>query len=129
MMLPWRGTTRGTQMTTRASPWPALSITASMSDWPPIVSLATARIVRTGYSPPAGAGPAVAPAVAAGTSGFLKTPWTAPGTPYSYGPPTTVGRLSKLKMGGGEDTCHSRVRAFQGFEDARGPPRQDATML
>src|SRR5215212_11021139 len=58
-----------------------------------------------------------------------KIPWTAPGTPYSYGPPTTVGTRSKLKMGGGEETCHSSVRARHGFAAARGPPRHDATML
>ena len=56
-------------------------------------------------------------------------PCTAPGTPYSYGPPTTVGTLSKLKIGGGEDTCHSSVSAFHGFAGARGPPRHEATML
>ena len=56
-------------------------------------------------------------------------PWTASGTPYSYGPPTTVGTRSKLKIGGGEETCHSSVSAFHGFAGARGPPRHDATML
>ena len=56
-------------------------------------------------------------------------PCTAPGTPYSYGPPTTVGMWSKLKIGGGEDTCHSSVSDFHGFADARGPPRQLETML
>src|SRR5919202_1107566 len=59
----------------------------------------------------------------------LKMPWTAPGTPYSYGPPTTVGTRSKLKIGGGEDTCHSSVSARHGLAAARGPPRQEATML
>ena len=39
----------------------------------------------------------------------LMTAWRAPGTPYSYGPPTTCGISSKLKIGGGEETCHSSV--------------------
>src|SRR3954452_12504256 len=124
MTLPWLGCLRGTQMTTRVGlPEAALacSRTASMTGWPPIVSLATTRIVRTGQCPPAAAG--------TGASGFLKTPWTAPGMPYSYGPPTTVGSSSKLKIGGGEETCHSSVSARHGFEPALGPPRQDATML
>ena len=56
-------------------------------------------------------------------------PCTASGTPYSYGPPTTVGTWSKLKIGGGEDTCHSSVSDFHGFAGARGPPRHEATML
>jgi hypothetical protein len=58
-----------------------------------------------------------------------KTPWTAPGTPYSYGPPTTVGTLSKLKIGGGDDTCHSSVSARQGLASARAPVRHERTML
>ena len=37
------------------------------------------------------------------------------GTPYSYGPPTTCGISSKLKIGGGEQTCHSSVIACHGF--------------
>src|SRR3954467_12629327 len=61
--------------------------------------------------------------------GVLNTPCTAPGTPYSYGPPTTVGTSSKLKTGGGDETCHSSVSARHGFAGARGPPRHDATML
>src|SRR5271157_6301746 len=56
------------------------------------------------------------------SAGGLKIPCTAPGTPYSYGPPTTVGTVSKLKIGGGEDTCHSSVSARHGFAGARGPP-------
>ena len=56
-------------------------------------------------------------------------PWTAPGTPYSYGPPTTVGTRSKLKIGGGEETCHSSVSARHGLAGARGPLRQLETML
>ena len=73
----------------------------------------------------------VAPAGCLGraSSAGLKMPCTASGTPYSYGPPTTVGTLSKLKIGGGEDTCHSSVSARHGLAGARGPPRQEATML
>ena len=71
---------------------------------------------------------AVAPA-GCGTSAPFSTPCTAPGTPYSYGPPTTVGIASKLKIGGGELTSHSSVRARQGLDSARGPPRQEAIML
>ena len=63
------------------------------------------------------------------SAGGLKMPWTASGTPYSYGPPTTVGTRSKLKIGGGEETCHSSVSARHGFAGARAPPRQEATML
>src|SRR5262249_28985089 len=33
------------------------------------------------------------------------------GTPYSYGDPTTCGIWVKLKVGGGELTCHSSVSA------------------
>src|SRR5262249_7641027 len=47
--------------------------------------------------------------------------WRAPGTPYSYGPPTTRGISSKLKTGGGEETCHSIVFARHGFGPAFGP--------
>ena len=65
----------------------------------------------------------------AGSAGFLKIPCTAPGTPYSYGPPTTVGTASKLKIGGGEETCHSSVSARHGLAGARGPARQLTTML
>src|ERR1019366_3111944 len=35
------------------------------------------------------------------SAGGFKIPWTAPGTPDSYGPPTTVGTASKMKIGGG----------------------------
>src|SRR3954462_12701954 len=59
----------------------------------------------------------------------LNTPCTAPGTPYSYGPPTTVGTSSKLKIGGGELTCHSSVCARHGLAAAFGPYRHDAIML
>ena len=53
----------------------------------------------------------------------------APGTPNSYGPPTTRGTSGKLKIGGGELTCHSIVFARHGFPVARGPHRQLTTML
>src|SRR5439155_18906342 len=49
----------------------------------------------------------------------------APGTPYSYGPPTTCGISSKLKIGGGDDTCHSSVSARHGFPGASGPYRHE----
>ena len=48
----------------------------------------------------------------------VKTAWRAPGTPYSYGLPTTCGISSKLKIGGGEVTCHSSVSARHGFASA-----------
>ena len=83
---------------------------------------------RSPPTPSVVAGVAVDPA-GAGTSAPLKTPCTAPGTPYSYGPPTTVGIASKLKIGGGEETCHSSVSARHGLATARGPPRHEATML
>ena len=56
-------------------------------------------------------------------------PCWAPGTPYSYGPPTTSGTRSKLNTGGGEDTCHSSVSARHGFAVAGGPLRHEATVL
>src|SRR5688572_31097756 len=59
----------------------------------------------------------------------LNTACRAPGTPYSYGPPTTCGISSKLKIGGGEETCHSRVIARHGFPGARGPRSQLTIML
>src|SRR3954447_11637155 len=59
----------------------------------------------------------------------LKTACRAPGTPSSYGPPTTVGTSSKLKIGGGEDTCHSIVCACHGFAGAGGPWRHELIML
>ena len=62
-------------------------------------------------------------------AGGWKIPCWAPGTPYSYGPPTTVGTRSKLNTGGGEETCHSSVSARHGFAGARAPPRHEATML
>src|SRR5262245_20102861 len=59
----------------------------------------------------------------------FNTAWRAPGTPYSYGLPTTCGISSKLKTGGGEETCHSRVSARQGFAAAGLPRRMLITML
>src|SRR5439155_7730128 len=59
----------------------------------------------------------------------LKTAWRASGTPYSYGLPTTCGISSKLKIGGGELTCHSSVSDRHGFAAAAGPNRQLLTML
>src|SRR5581483_6125486 len=53
----------------------------------------------------------------------------APGTPYSYGPPTTCGISSKLKTGGGDETSHSSVIARHGFPGAISPKRQLLTML
>ena len=53
----------------------------------------------------------------------LKTAWRAPGTPYSYGLPTTCGISSKLKIGGGDETCHSSVSARHGFAGAAAPLR------
>ena len=59
----------------------------------------------------------------------FKTAWRAPGTPYSYGFPTTCGISSKLKIGGGDETCHSSVSARQGFASAGAPRRMLMTML
>src|SRR5205814_6193768 len=58
-----------------------------------------------------------------------KTACCAPGTPYSYGPPTTCGISSKLKSGGGEGICHSSVIARHGFGPAAGPCAHDHNML
>ena len=55
------------------------------------------------------------------SGGANTTAWRAPGMPYWYGPPTTWGSASKLKIDGGEETCHSRVRPRQGFHGALGP--------
>src|SRR5438034_1210991 len=59
----------------------------------------------------------------------FKTAWRAPGTPYSYGFPTTCGISSKLKIGGGDETCHSSVSARHGFDSAGAPRRMLVTML
>ena len=108
---------RGTQTTTRASPSLGRELLAFSSSplarrgsrsrrrgWsscgaPTLVVVFRARW-RVAWGPrPAGS----------------KMPCTAPGTPYSYGPPTTVGTVSKLKIGGGEETCHSSVSARHGL--------------
>ena len=95
---------------------------------PPIVSLASTRIfVIDSFSLVSAGDPAGC--FSRATAGGWKMPCTAPGTPYSYGPPTTVGTRSKLKIGGGDETCHSSVRPRHGLAGARGPPRHDATML
>src|SRR5204863_5038249 len=59
----------------------------------------------------------------------LKTACLAPGTPYSYGLPTTCGSSSKLNTGGGELTCHSSVSARHGLPDASGPCAHERAML
>src|SRR5205823_5797648 len=59
----------------------------------------------------------------------FRTACFAPGTPYSYGLPTTCGISSKLKIGGGEETCHSSVSARHGLPGAIGPNRQLEIML
>src|SRR5205823_13976059 len=59
----------------------------------------------------------------------FRTAWRAPGTPYSYGFPTTCGISSKLKIGGGDETCHSSVSARHGFDSAGAPRRMLVTML
>src|SRR5690349_3320500 len=59
----------------------------------------------------------------------LSTAWRAPGTPYSYGLPTTCGISSKLKIGGGEVTCHSSVSARHGLPGAGSPRRMLMIML
>src|SRR5262249_35953531 len=70
------------------------------------------------------------PAVGTGAGcGAPKIACFAPGTPYSYGPPTTCGTSGKLKIGGGESTCHSSVIAFHGLPATFGPCDQDQMML
>src|SRR5207247_4554343 len=58
------------------------------------------------------------PALTCSGAAAPKIAWRAPGTPYSYGLPTTVGISSKLKIGGGELTCHSSVSDRHGFAPA-----------
>src|SRR5262249_18393110 len=65
---------------------------------------------------------------AASRLGFM-TACLAPGTPYPYGPPTTCGISSQLKIGGGRETRHPSVRACQGFASAIGPRAQLVTTL
>src|SRR5262249_10253464 len=59
----------------------------------------------------------------------LNTPCCAPSTPYSYGPPTTCGTSSKLKIGGGDETCHSSAIDRHGLAGALGPRAQLTIML
>ena len=83
MMLPWRGFVRGTQTTTRAPcSAVAFSLMRASSGAPPRVSLATTRMVFTTLASYSAVVVAWVPA-GAGTSAPLKTPCTAPGTPYS----------------------------------------------
>src|SRR3954468_14219901 len=130
MTFPWRGRLRGTQTTTRRSGSSALSSRMRSSRClPPRVSFATTRTVFT--APPyvvvvRAGGVARAPAGCV-TSGRLNTPCTAPGTPYSYGPPTTVGTVSKLNTGGGGAPLPlERERAPRvGRRACAAPPRGD----
>ena len=69
------------------------------------------------------------PAGAGAGWGAPKIAWRAPGTPYSYGPPTTCGTSGKLKIGGGDSICHSRVIARHGLLPASGPWDHDQIML
>src|SRR5204862_142153 len=68
-----------------------------------------------------------------GTSSTVRSPfrtaWRAPGTPYSYGFPTTCGISSKLNTGGGDETCHSSVKDRHGLPGAIAPRRMLVTML
>ena len=83
MMLPWRGLVRGTQTTRRMpSSSAAFSLMRASSGAPPRVSLATTRTVFTTLASYSAVVVAWVPA-GAGTSAPLKTPCTAPGTPYS----------------------------------------------
>src|SRR3712207_1467648 len=133
MTLPCRGAASGTTRWISLSGSCARSRTASSSFWPATVRLAATRTRGFAYSLAGSVGEApVAAAAPAGCSTgapSLSTPWTAPGSPYSYGPPPTVGTVSKLKIGGGEETCHSSVSARHGLAAARGPPRQLDTTL
>src|SRR5215469_6158688 len=49
------------------------------------------------------------------TGGFRSATGGASFTPYSYGPDRTTGTCSQFSGGGGEETCHSRLRDRQGF--------------
>src|SRR5918997_1726907 len=135
MTYPDRGRVIGTTSVKLVSGILARSCTRFKSFAPAIVWLATTRMCGMAcYSTSLPAAPAcepdaVAPAGCGTSAPPFRTPCTAPGTPYSYGPPTTVGTASKLKTGGGDDTCHSSVSARHGFAGARGPPRQLDTTL
>src|SRR2546430_14082734 len=79
---------------------------------------------RTNHSratPPATPATAGSGWVTSAPSSPPRIAWRAPGTPYSYGPPTTRGISSKLKIGGGEETSHSIVFERHGLSPARGP--------
>src|SRR6185437_1933091 len=102
---------------------PAAGAIGDYQDFAHRASLSYSVCLWTTPEPPA------APPTVAGTGAGANVPCTAPGTPYSYGLPTTVGMRSKLNTGGGEDTCHSIVSPRHGFAGARGPPRQLVTML
>ena len=52
--------------------------------------------------------------------------WKKLGVPWQW---STEQYGEKLKIGGGEDTCHSSVSARHGLATARGPPRQETIML
>ena len=64
---------------------------------PALERLASARARRPSRSRPPGRGSMLAPPRAHPTRSPLKTACRAPGTPYSYGVPTTCGSSSKLK--------------------------------
>src|SRR5207248_2663829 len=56
------------------------------------------------------------PATADGTGGAITG--GASGSPYSYGPASTVGMRSKLLTGTGVGSCHSSERAAHGLASA-----------
>src|SRR5437763_3199297 len=53
--------------------------------------------------------------VSAGARAPFRRACRGPGTPYSYGLPTTCGISSKLKTGCGGETCHASVSERQGI--------------
>src|SRR3954468_6947764 len=133
MMFPWRGRVCGTTTKNR-EPCSARSLIRSSSGPPAIVSFARIRTVGTDQAPSSADDVEVDAGAPAGcfgraSSAGLKMPCTASGTPYSYGPPTTVGTASKLKIGGGGETWHSSVSQRHGLASARAPPRHEETML
>ena len=124
------------------SPLAASSRARSSSFWPPSVSLATTRIVRISASSSGGDQPARAPRrpprnrPAARRPGRPRTSAPCedrrarrPGRRTRRGRRRPTGTASKLKIGGGEETCHSIVSARHGLALARGPPRQEAMTL
>ena len=113
-------------------PCAARSRIVSSSCAPPIVSLARTRYVRHDY----------ALRLSLGSAAGHRRGWSrllgprledavhrarARRTRRGRRPPSA--RASKLKIGGGEETCHSSVSARHGLAAARGPPRHEATML